>query len=835
MPDQAALCAHQAFMSTRTFPTLRIMLSPKRYAALRLTLRTVVVTALLAMCLPQFANALALGEVTVRSALGQKLDAVIDIAAVSATESESLAVRLASASMFADAGLEFGALQRSLRLSIEKKADRATIRVSSDLPVSDPFLILLIEVNAAGNRTIRQYALLFDPPATDRDAQQTAVVDQPAAESTAAAAKSALPAPIVKTENTQAAEQTAASSTRVVRRGDTLNKFAREILPPGATLEQALLAYLQANPRAFDGNNIHRMKTGSVLRVPDDQAIADIPAAEARRAVALQTAEYQRYRNLLARSAARPADTSTDSSAQATFAGNRSRGGKVGVKETPAGVTDKARDQLKLESSVITQSNSEDRQQGNDRELAKIANDKALTDAKSRIAELEKNIEQMQQLAVRNQMLADTQQRAEQSISEAQSAADEAPAKSLGDATPKPSVTKPAKPTWPPTSSVQVVPEEEGFLSQLSQWQDQIANNPLSLIWPLGLMSAALLMIWLRSRLKKRQAPVAKIEPKAESQSVFGQAGGRNVDTSNSVFHSNFVPSVSQLDANEVDAIAEADVYIAYGRDEQAEEILLDALKHHPERQALRVKLLEIYLARKDTQKFGAVAAEMRVMTHGQGQEWMQAALMGQQLDPGNLLYGGAPVPVTVIGAAQKVAPPVAALPVTAAAVSNAPTASTAATAPLSSPSSAVHATRTPSVSDPSGLLPTLGLLRPDESALSSSAVDDLGLKLESLLDEHRKNSGIGLSLAPVDTPPANRLPERASDDDSQLSGTGHPLFAGTDTKTDAVALKTKIDLALACDEIGDRDAARELLAEVAGTHHPELASRARSLLQQLA
>jgi FimV-like protein len=47
--------------------------------------------------------------------------------------------------------------------------------------------------------------------------------------------------------------------------------------------------------------------------------------------------------------------------------------------------------------------------------------------------------------------------------------------------------------------------------------------------------------------------------------------------------------------------------------------------------------------------------------------------------------------------------------------------------------------------------------------------------------------------------------------------------------------LKTKIDLALACDEIGDREAARELLAEVAGTHHPELASRAQSLLQQLA
>ena len=346
------------------------MLSPKRYAALRLTLRTVVLIAVLSTWSSQAVHALALGEATVRSALGQKLEAVIDIASVSATESESLAVRLAPQSMFADAGLEFGALQRSLRLSVEKKADRALIRVSSDLPVNDPFLMLLIEVNAAGNRTIRQYVLLFDPPATDRDAQQTAAVDPPVAPSIPAASQP-VPQPasstaIAKTENSKTAEQSATSPTRVVRRGDTLNTLAREILPPGATLEQALLAYLQANPRAFEGKNIHRMKTGSVLRVPDDQAIADISAAEARREVALQTADYQRYRHRLARSAVPSPEVSTDSSTDATSAGNRSSGGKVGVKAPQAVATDKARDQLKLESAVSGKPNPEDHPRGHD-------------------------------------------------------------------------------------------------------------------------------------------------------------------------------------------------------------------------------------------------------------------------------------------------------------------------------------------------------------------------------------------------------------------------------------------------------------------------------------
>jgi pilus assembly protein FimV len=76
------------------------------------------------------------------------------------------------------------------------------------------------------------------------------------------------------------------------------------------------------------------------------------------------------------------------------------------------------------------------------------------------------------------------------------------------------------------------------------------------------------------------------------------------VDTNNSVFNSNFAPSASQLDTNEVDPVAEADVYIAYGRDAQAEEILKEALRTHPERHAVRLKLLEIYVTRKDARAF---------------------------------------------------------------------------------------------------------------------------------------------------------------------------------------------------------------------------------------
>ncbi|MGZ3238203.1 MAG: FimV/HubP family polar landmark protein, partial [Burkholderiaceae bacterium] len=124
-----------------------------------------------------------------------------------------------------------------------------------------------------------------------------------------------------------------------------------------------------------------------------------------------------------------------------------------------------------------------------------------------------------------------------------------------------------------------------------------------------------------------------------KANSLFGSTGGQSVDTNNSVFNSNFAPSASQLDTNEVDPVAEADVYIAYGRDAQAEEILKEALRTQPERNAVRVKLLEIYANRKDTRAFEILATELYSMTKGEGDDWMQAASLGAGIDPGNPLY----------------------------------------------------------------------------------------------------------------------------------------------------------------------------------------------------
>ena len=91
------------------------------------------------LSLPVHALALALGDVVVRSTLGQVLDADIDMVVLSAQEAESLSVRLAPAEMFAEAGLDYGLIARSVRFSIEKKAGRTQVHLSSDKAITEPF------------------------------------------------------------------------------------------------------------------------------------------------------------------------------------------------------------------------------------------------------------------------------------------------------------------------------------------------------------------------------------------------------------------------------------------------------------------------------------------------------------------------------------------------------------------------------------------------------------------------------------------------------------------------------------------------------------------------
>ena len=811
-------------------------------------------------CVPLAAEALGLGEIQVRSAMGQKLDAEIEFSALTASEAESLAIKLAAPESFVQAGIDYSPVLRSIRFSLVKKGDRQVIHLTSDLAISDPFLNLLVELNAAGNRTVRQYVLLLDPPAIAEppvavNVPETLVPNGRVSEGKTSGTETNAGPVAQEKERTGASAALKDATTKqekavthIVKRGETLAGIAAAHREEGVSIDQMLLALQRTNPQAFVGNNIDRLKAGSLLRMPESETVRAIEPTQARQFIRAQRAEFQRYREQLVRQStqSRNAALEPQTGNESSQRGVRSSSGSVTLPAQEVPSSSVPQDKLRLtapapdklpesgrsaapaskgsrdtgakESKASTSKQSADT-------LDQIASDKALADANSRIAALEKNIRDMQQLA-------DIQ---DQAVSEKQAAATAvaepalpfnvpvpSPAEPLPTSTSTPTTEQRPAPTSIPTPSPAPAPEQTpasaSFTQQIEVVLQDLREDPP--VIGAGVAGLLLVLSWVGLRYRRRtKVPAEKMIESEGVQSVFDQAGGRNIDTSNSVFHSNFVPSVSQLDTNEVDAVAEADVYIAYGRDEQAEEILQDALRLHPDRHALRVKLLEIYATRKDRQKFGTLAAELRVLTHGVGEAWAQAAKMGLALDPGNLLYGAAL-------REQREQP-------------------------------ALH-------HDGAGPRPVSASTKVVQAAQESSPVADFEFRLEGLLDEQRndsatvmkpatrspssQNSSSSASLSSATTHHGNISLDSSHELEFSLSGLQTASFPSApattaglknasiaDTRADLASLQTKLDLAIACDEIGDKEGARELLAEVAGGADAALAQRAKSLLSQLA
>jgi pilus assembly protein FimV len=196
---------------------------------------------------------------------------------------------------------------------------------------------------------------------------------------------------------------------------------------------------------------------------------------------------------------------------------------------------------------------------------------------------------------------------------------------------PKAAAAPPKKPAPPP-------PPEPSLL-------ETVLDEPLYLAGGGGGILALLIggYLWRKKRSAKLENSLLGVTT-TDSSSVFGTTGGRSVDTGGSSLQTDFSQSgIGAIDTDEVDPVAEADVYMAYGRDAQAEEILKEALQKDPNRQAVRVKLLEIYAARKDLKAFETTAGEIYAATGGQGPDWQKAMELGLSIDPTNPMYGGKP------------------------------------------------------------------------------------------------------------------------------------------------------------------------------------------------
>ena len=334
------------------------------------------------------------------------------------------------------------------------------------------------------------------------------------------------------------------------------------------------------------------------------------------------------------------------------------------------------------------------------------------------------------------------------------------------------------------------------------------------------------------------------------ANSLFGTTGGQSVDTMTGA--STQITTISEATPTEVDPIAEAEVYIAYGRETQAEEILREALKRQPERQAIRLKLLEIFSGRKDTVAFSQMAREMHDMTGGLNEEWSRVTSMGAALDPDNPLYGdgsSAAASHTTVGSDAGMAgmAAAAAAGVAGAAAVAEPAAQEAEAAQPAEQDNGLqfegaataqaheepaHAEAQPATFQstrsgplsamPSVELPSLDLDAPLDMDDGPSTVTDLNIDTtitESLdMGDHTQGASdlgsIGLDLSP-----------------STISG---PITMSGAASSQWQEMASKLDLASAYVEIGDKEGARELLEEVLQGGDASQQQRARDLLADL-
>ncbi|HSW22745.1 MAG TPA: FimV/HubP family polar landmark protein [Burkholderiaceae bacterium] len=375
---------------------------------------------------------------------------------------------------------------------------------------------------------------------------------------------------------------------------------------------------------------------------------------------------------------------------------------------------------------------------------------------------------------------------------------------------PRPAAPKPATPP--------VQAEEPGLLASLME-------HPMAMPGAIGLvvLLVGLAAYRLRGRFRKDNGETSFLESRLQPDSFFGASGGKRVDTRDAAsgVSSSMSYSLSQLDAiGDVDPVAEADVYLAYGRDLQAEEILKEAMRGNPDRLAIRTKLLEVYAKRRDTKGFEMLATQLYSLTKGEGDDWGKAQELGRQIDPENPMYkpGGAPV-AAVAGDGGRVIEPLGA--------STMPQSIMPSTSGF--PPSAVDSMSP----DSRGTIPPdldldldLGTMpqrggRGAETARPKPSVD-----LESIsLDLNAPSSPAALSSGGAAGKPTLDF----GDFTLPAQPSGHAPLDENDP------LARKLELAEEFRQIGDMEGARDLLEEVVAKAGGALKTKAQSMLDSLA
>ncbi|MDD2775608.1 MAG: hypothetical protein PHU06_06610 [Gallionella sp.] len=629
-------------------------------------------------------SAVSMGGINVSSTLGQPLKASIPLDSVTDTEKSGLAAHLASAEAYKNAGLEY-----PLGITFKFEIDESTrhITVSSSQSINIPFVSLLIELSWASGKLTRDYTFLIDPAGYTPEPTPLPAVQPiaPEAQTTSSVQATPIAPATVESHPLNTAEtpiqqveppvKTNAGTIKI-QRGDTLSKIAEQNKPAEVSLDRMMVALYRANAQKFVGKNMNRVKTGTILRLPSQQEVDSVSATDAHKTIHAQAKDWNAYRQQLA------SNTTVSSQSDNT---QQSSTGKLNASvtdKTPV-TNDTAKEVLKLSSgNTPTDKTTTAQDKQNAAQEDAIAKNKAAQDEQARTALAAKNAQDAQHLLeLKNQagLLAHSSISATSEVASATSGVAGAISGAVASSAaisavvmnPVSLVTEIATASKP-TAAANATRHGPVIIKQGQQPETSFADDALATLTtameePLYLAAGGAILLVIGGLIfvlirRKKQGIQRNVETPAlatafdqptheedeiadgiEDNSVenIGEATARFYQTQNAA---SYQPIVHE--EVEEDPIEEARLFLSFGRDAQAEDILKDALKKSPHNYQLHLELLGIYAQRKDVNAFTAIAKQVKEADDEI--LWSQAAALGRKIDPSNTLYSDGKAPSVI-------------------------------------------------------------------------------------------------------------------------------------------------------------------------------------------
>lgn len=623
-------------------------------------------------------HALGMGEVEVHSALNEPLKAQIKLVSVSAAELSALQVALAPSDAFAKMGIERTSALRDLRFEVVTQgAGSPYIRIISDAPMREPFLDFILMANWSNGQLMREYTLLLDPPVFDKS-EAAAPVMAAKTEASAIArgekSEAATASPVAPVMSAPVRSATA-KDFGPTSRTDTLWSVAREMRQDNSvSVPQMMMAIIKANPEAFVDGNANNLKAGQILRSPSMDVIKELTNSQAVAEINRQYQEWQAggskspaqgRRQEVATAPAQPAEAVAPAKAAAAPA-------------VAAPAEGGARVKLLSTEEAKQQGGSGSSQQGKGSVTEQLALALETAEAtkqenaelKTRLMDLERQLQAVQRLLT---LKGDTLGALQAGVGEQGLAADKEKA---GEVVPPVAAVAPeAVPATVPAQKSAPAPEAKPKsatpVAQTESAQPSLLEGVMADPVLLGASVGGPLLILLAAmviRRRRQQAELREMEglgsivlPGEDDELAKAVAAGAGAATAvkSTGVEENFGDMIDETVANdfgaaaginaihaeenEIDPIAEADVYLAYRRYEQAEVLLKEAIRQDGSRNELKLKLLEIYFTTKDRESFEAQAEALYAAIGGHEDElWSQVVEMGREIAPEHPLFAEA-------------------------------------------------------------------------------------------------------------------------------------------------------------------------------------------------